>query len=387
MLKKIILVLLIWGTMRYGIAGITMDLIPSSNLYTPGTKLDFLREYSEHNRLMWSWANLDGSNYVAIAIRGYTTAEFGFFPLYPAILRGLRSLVIVRYALIGQAVSFACIIAAFYFCIKLLELDKPKANKVNFIIVCLMFPTAYYWGAAYNDSLFFFLATATLYFGRKKMWLWACVSAFFATLARLNGLALSAFLLFEAWSQLTKNPQLVWRWPTVKEMKKMLPYVIIASVPVAALITYLVYIQYAFGNWDLLFTSMSAWGQDKMIFPLQTVYRYIKIFLFTPHIGLSYWIAWLEFLSVVLYCVVLWFSYKKIRFSYWMFMFIALLIPSLTGTFQGMPRYALHLYPLFLFLFAWVEKQSENTKWVVGTLAVILQIVLITFYINGYFVA
>jgi hypothetical membrane protein len=63
---------------------------------------------------------------------------------------------------------------------------------------------------------------------------------------------------------------------------------------------------------------------------------------------LNYWVAVVEFLAVIFSVFLLLWSWRKIRSLYWVFFAVSLLIPALTGTFQGMPRYALHLYPFFL---------------------------------------
>jgi hypothetical protein len=53
---------------------------------------------------------------------------------------------------------------------------------------CLAFPTAFYSGLIYTESLFLFLALAFFYFSRKGLWFPAFSSAFFLSLSRPTGI-------------------------------------------------------------------------------------------------------------------------------------------------------------------------------------------------------
>lgn len=388
MIKKILLILLVWTIVRFAIAAIGTYTVPGSNLYVPTVR--FKNEYINiisRIPIVSAWGNLDGANYIKVARTGYVKADLGFFPLYPVIMNMLFLLTGLSRIIIGQLISIICIALSFYLIDKLLKIDEYKINSIHFLLFILIYPTAYYYGAAYNDSLFLVLATATLYFGRKKYMVLAAICSFFATLARLNGLALMFFLFFEAYAHIVHNDQLLFKLPTKKQLLKLLRYTFLCLFPLFAFIAYLVYIQVTFGSWLMLFSSMKQWGQDQMIFPLQTAFRYIKIFLFTPDKGLSYGIALLEFAAVLLYTIVSLVSWRKIRFSYWIFMVVSFIIPSLTGTFQGMPRYGLHLYPFFLVLWMYISRQKKYNQALIYIFMVILQVVLIMLYTRGYFVS
>ncbi len=387
-LKKIILIIFVWTILRYAITAVGTVMLPGSNLYIPTVK--FKNEYVNlisRIPIVAAWGNLDGANYIKVARTGYVKADLGFFPLYPLLMNVLFLLTGLSRIIIGQLISLACITTSFYLFYKLLAMEKHKINPVHFLMFVLVYPTAYYYGAAYNDSLFLLLATATLYLGRKKWYIAAAICSFFATLARLNGLALMFFLFFELYADVTKTEQITFKLPTKTQMIFLLKYVLLCLFPLFAFLSYLTYIHLTFGHWSMLFSSMKQWGQDQMIFPLQTAFRYIKIFLFTPNKGLSYGIAALEFAAVITYTLAAIVSWKKIRFSYWIFMVVSFIIPSLTGTFQGMPRYGLHLYPFFVAIWLWFSKQRKVTKVTLAVGSLVLQILLIILYTRGYFVS
>ncbi len=150
---------------------------------------------------------------------------------------------------------------------------------------------------------------------------------------------------------------------------------------------YLLYIQIHFKDWNLLFTTMKIWGQDKLIFPLQVVWRYIKIIFLYPTFQLNYWVSVLELMIVLFYIVVIIYGYKKIRLSYWFFSVISLLIPAFSGTFQGMPRYGLHLYPLFLTIALFLNNKSLKVKVAYCLISILLLLFCLTLFSRGYFVA
>ena len=150
---------------------------------------------------------------------------------------------------------------------------------------------------------------------------------------------------------------------------------------------YLAYIQYKFGSWQLLFQNLAIWNQEKIVFPIQVFFRYAKIFLFHTPTAVTYWVAVIEFLFVAFYIFILIYSFKKIRLSYWIFMAISLLIPTLTGSFAGMPRYGLHLYPIFLTLAMVLDKKSTLVKLIFLTVSIALFFITLALFTRGYFIA
>jgi hypothetical protein len=65
------------------------------------------------------------------------------------------------------------------------------------------------------------------------------------------------------------------------------------------------------------------------------------------------------------------------------FTFLVLVIPTLTGTLTSMPRYTLTAFLIFPFL---AEKYPRLVKLVIPFL-IILQFIILTYFIRGYWVA
>ena len=137
----------------------------------------------------------------------------------------------------------------------------------------------------------------------------------------------------------------------------------------------------------MVFSSMKVWNQDKIIFPLQVVWRYLKIIFTDRSFSMTYWVATIEFLFVVWYLVISIYSYSRIRFSYFVFMVLSLLIPSLTGTFAGMPRYGLHIYPFFLSVAIFLSGRPFTIKTLYFFISIVLMFIVVMFFTRGYFIS
>lgn len=367
--RNLIISILLWKATTLLFAALATRILPLQLAYTIWRDPQYKNFGFYLPYLVSIWGNFDGFFYLAIARDGYLSGQQPFFPLYPFIIRFIALRYSLPFVLSAQIVSLASFLGALIVIARLLAHDKKLSLFPLVIAVILTYPTSYSYTAAYNDALFFFFATLTLYLGRTKNFVWAGIAGAAATLTRLNGLALFPFLLIE--HGLPLHPRRIWA---------------VMLIPLSML-GYFIWINGQFGSWQTLFTTMSVWGQEKITFPVQVVWRYLKIFFLNPPATLSYWVAMVELGSVVLYVWALLWSIGKIRLSYWMFFATSILIPSLTGTFQGMPRYGLHLYPLFLVLALFLSKQSRLGKTIYFLFALALLFFCIVLFTRGYFIA
>jgi hypothetical protein len=343
---------------------------------------------------VWPWANMDGVVFMLIARSGYETAQLPFFPLFPTFIRLLQGIIGCPFIVAGLIVSTVCFLTALFVLFRLLRLEK-RTNL--FFLLCLLyisFPTGHYLTAVYNDALFVLFSISTLYFGRQHRYLEASVVGFFATLTRLNGLALAVFLGFEYLLQV--NPELALN-PSVKELystflKALRPRewwrsgIAWALLIPSALLGYLAWIQWQFGNWYLFFAGVQVWHRDHLTFPLQTFWRYVKMMLTVPMNTPVFWVAASELFFALFYVAWLVWAWKKVRFSYLAFWAASWLIPAMTGTFQGMPRYGLHILPLFLSIALWLEDKPVWVRWTWIAVSLIFQAIFVLYYATGYFV-
>lgn len=342
------------------------------------------------------WGNFDGFHYLFIAKDGYQQGIVPFFPLYPMLIRLAFTLTPIPRVLIGQGISLVCFVAALFVARRLFLIDQPnRARTWPLYLACVLtFPTAFFYSATYNDSLFFLLATATLLFAARTQWIPASIAGMLASVARLNGLVLFPFLII---AYLTHQMPINQTWNVKRFMARLreLRHAGAALRTIAwfllvplAFLVYLYSIEAMYGDWHLLFSAMKPWGQDRMILPPQVLWRYFKMLILTfqPQTYV-WWIALFELTAVAFYLSLLVGSWKKIRLSYWVFFALSILIPSLTGTFQGMPRYGLHLYPMFLILTMWLSSKPRKTRVIYFSVAIILEFLAVALFTRGIFVA
>ena len=331
---------------------------------------------------VWGFGNFDGVHYLRIAQNGYT-AEFtrAFFPLYPLLIRfinflpkgglDLRIYTDPSYFYTGMFLSGIFFIPALYFLFKLWkeEYSQKVANIV--LLLLLSFPTAFYFGAVYSEALFLLLTVLVFWFTKKDKFLLAGIFAALAAATKIQGTLLFIFLAIELWSKHKKC------WTDLLG-------VIISPL---GLVAYMILLQQSVGDPLYFLTSQPLFGAERSSLPIillpQVIYRYIKIFLSVEPISLTYFIAFLEFLVTGALITGLIWAFKKIKLSYWVFVVLAVIMPTLTGTLSSMPRYALLAFPLLPLI---TLRFNKATRYIIIAQAV-LQAVLLTLFIRGYWVA
>lgn len=356
-------------------------------------------EFGNHTLPQWleAWSNFDGMVFLRIASRGYETQELPFFPLLPLLLAGLQRLTGWQLTVLATLTSLVVFPVGLWLASKLYKIDAPRRSMVWFLLVVITFPTAHYFTATYQDALFFTLATATVWWARRKQWLFASLSAAAASLARLNGLALLVFLGAEYWlecaPQLEKSWNLKTLWLSLPKLwtpntwfssRRYIWFFLLVPLPFLA---YLGWINQVFGDWNLFFEGAEVWHRDQAVFPLRTFWRYAKILTLTVSVSLVYFVAVIEAGFTALYGWILAQQWGKLRLSYWLWMLAHLSIPVVTGTLQGMPRYGLHLYPMFFVLALWTDRWPRWAKVLYVLAGLAGQVWLSIWFLRGYFVA
>ena len=117
----------------------------------------------------------------------------------------------------------------------------------------------------------------------------------------------------------------------------------------------------------------------------QTIFRYIKIILTVAPVHFEWWVAILEILTFIFILVLLFVAWKKkLRLSYIIFAGLCFFIPISSGTFTGLPRYSLVLFPIFLAL---ALVKSKMIKIVYSIISFILLFILFMLFSKGYYIS
>ncbi|OGM75350.1 hypothetical protein A2382_04665 [Candidatus Woesebacteria bacterium RIFOXYB1_FULL_38_16] len=326
---------------------------------------------------LWSWANFDGRHYIEIAQIGYRRFNYVFFPGYPILIKLLSLL--FHPVISGITISLVCFFLLVKYLNKLILLDYKKNISQLAILLLIFFPTSFYFQSVYTESLFVLLSVLTFYFARQKKWLQSGIAAGLLTLTRHSGLAIIP-ALFAEWYFSKKHPRKI----NLKEIiKELLPMLFLAFLGFAI---FLLYLQITRGDALIFKKSFSAWGRQEFTFLPVVFYRYFKILiLVNPH-ELVYWIAVLELVSFIFLLTLSIYTIFKVRISYAVFCLTTLFLSSLSGTFLGTPRYALHLFPVFIALSQILLKKKGAKQFTIGVF-LILGFLLTVLFTRGYFVS
>jgi Gpi18-like mannosyltransferase len=335
-----------------------------------------LEQYNQYPYIL-AWANFDGEHYMSIAMQGYQSLEQAFFPLYPLLIylgRWFLPNNFLMTALVGIIISNLIFIAALWFLYKLVRIDYSAKIGWLTIAILLVFPTSFYFGAVYTESLFLFLSVATFYFARKEKWWLAALFGILACSTRVFGVLLLPALLIDVFQ-------------TKKNLRQWYPLLLIP----AGLLLYMGYLYFTVGDPLAFYNLQSLIGEHRqkgiVLFP-QVVYRYFNILLHYQKIDIFLATFLLEFISTMLFFIIPLVAYfKKVRVSYIFYSLLSLLLPTIQGSFSSGARYVLVIFPVFIMTAILIEKWPS---WIQKTCLAFLAILLFIFtilFIRGYWVA
>lgn len=363
-MKKVLVAFVVWRVITLLVAGFSPIFLPVF-----GAKFPYYHERLIATNLphfLWAFGNFDGVHYLGIAQSAYS-AQFtqAFFPLYPLVIRIFSLLTFGNLfwsAFLLSNIFFLLALIVFY---KLIARHYDQKKALWSVIFMLAFPTSFYFGAIYTESLFLLLTLCTFVLIDKKKYFLAAVTGFLATLTRLIGVFLGLILLLFSKGK--------WRY-------------LGAGIVALGLLAYMLYLQVNFGNPIYFLTSQSEFGQgrdsSKLILLPQVIFRYIKILLTTQ--GLLRLNAVFELTSTVFALAILAYSYKKVKSSWLLFSFLSVLLPTLTGTLASMPRYILVAFPIYVVL---GSLKSTPLKLLILAIFMLVGFVSLTLFSQGYWVA
>lgn len=330
---------------------------------------------------VFSWANFDGEHYLSIAIFGYKELEQAFFPVYPMLISFFAKpfspdlfSALLNSTIVGLLISNISFLMALLVIFKLISLDFSKKIAFFTIFLLLFFPTSFYFGSVYNESLFLLLSVSSFYFARKKGWLLSSMFGFIASATRVFGLLLLPALLVEAYQQKAKFSKVFW----------------IILIPFG-LILYMLYQYLTVGDPFAFYHLQERVGeqhQQGIVTLPQVYYRYIRMLLTVDTTSSIYQTIILEFVTGILFFLLPVYGYfKKIRLSYLVYAMLGFLLPAIQGSFSSNPRYIIVLFPSFLAAALWFSSVDKALKIVVLFSLSLMLLLETALFLRGYWVA
>lgn len=370
-MKRILLIFIVRVTFLLTIAALAVQFMPYKGFFPYRDTLPLYRL----PRIIYSFANFDGLHYLSIA-DGYRQYEQAFFPLYPLLIRFFSPIFAGNYLTTGLILSHVSFFIGIYYIYRLVMLFRRELSPSWFLAFLLLFPTSFFTGAVYTEGLFFMLVTVSLYFLKKKNYMHAAIFSAFASSARLIGVGLFIPFLF-----------------ALPFRKHRIRSFVLLLFPFIGLFSYMMYLWQSTGDPLFFFNTQPIFGASRstrFILLPQVYFRYIKIFI-TARFDFAYFMAIIEsvfftFAFIICFLELLLTLKKKNYFlaSLACFSLFNLLVPSLTGTFSSIPRYSLMSLSIFFYL---ARLHNGASKTITAIIFGAMQITLLSFFIQGYFVS
>lgn len=333
---------------------------------------------------LWAWGNFDGEHYLSIAYQGYQPLTYFFFPVYPLTIAFIAKFLggsFTSLAVSGLLISNISFLVALIGLWKLIKLDYKKDIARLAILLLFAFPTSFYFGSIYTESLFLALAVWSFYCARKKKWIVAGILGAFLTATRVVGLAIVPALLVEAYLQRRENKKL-----------NLLPVAIGIVLSILGIFTYMFYLNKVTGDPLEFFHNVSIFGEQRsssLVLLPQVFYRYF--FKILPNINYSYFpvvfVTYLEIITALVFLGLTIASFIKLRLSYAFYLAVGYIIPTLSGSFSSFHRYVLILFPAFILSAIWLSKRKEWLKAIIFLILVLGLLIATSLFTRGFWVA
>lgn len=309
----------------------------------------------------------DGIHYLKIATNGYLDiGSQAFFPLYPILIDIFSNLFSLSPFVCGVVISLISLIGSLY-CLALLFPSTYKSQT----LLLLLFPTSFFFGMIYTESLFLFLSLLFFVLLKQKSYILASLVATLASSTRLVGVFLSLSLAYELYKS---------------RKYSLLSSLTLLFISVSGFLFYSYYLYLSYGDPLMYLHVQSMFGASRssseLILLPQVIFRYLKMIFSIDPSTFVYQRIWLELLVFIGGLYIWYRNLRVIPFSHSIYVISSLILPTLTGTLSSLPRYILVLLP-FLF----VNNLSGKKYLILYTTYTILLIYLFSNFVRGTFIA
>jgi Gpi18-like mannosyltransferase len=345
-----------------------------------------------------SFTHFDSLWYLDIADNGYDTnypvvdpssiecnmgtnacqRNFAFFPLYPITIKLISWVFNIDSALSGIILSNLFFIIAsllFYYFVK--EIKGKRIAMIS-LLVLLNFPVSYLFSGVLSESLFFLLLISTIYLCYKKKWILSSITGLFLGITRNIGILviIPLIIIYTGQNKGKDFPKML-----LNINKRFL--LSILMIP-TGLIIFMIYLNNLVLDPIAFITIQKYWEKpvNDVSLLLAIPYSIINYFLegsLKIHLyNLMYFII---FISISLWG----FIKKKLGYSL-LSILLFLFIPLLSGSMLAISRYIIVLFPIYILIAMLVNNRKILTITYL-ILSIIANIVLLSFYVKGYWIS
>ncbi len=311
------------------------------------------------------WAKWDSQYYLDIAEDGYwyvpgEQSNVAFFPMYPLLIRVLAPAVKGNMVLAGFIISNVALLSSliFLYLLSELEMDGDAAAARRTVFYLALFPTAFFFSAVYTESLFLLLTLATMYFARKRWWLFASLAGMLAAATRNLGVLMWLLVMWEwlrAQGWRIRSAKTAQSWLDLRSglWLRWIEIAIIALIPLG-LFMYMYFLGKNFERPFAFIETQSAWGRQN-IGPLAVIRQNIGL-LISSDVNRGWFTVFWNISALLSFLTLVPFVWRRLGGGYGLFMLICLLVPA-TSAVGSIIRYVLPLFPAFILLGRWGRRE------------------------------
>ena len=336
----------------------------------------------------WQW---DGEWFFGIITDGYSWnpeahSNVAFFPLFPMLVRVAAAVlpgsVLTAGVMLNHVVFFAALVAVWFYA----EGRAGARVAGRTVLLLSIFPTAFFFSAAYSEPVFLLACAAALTFMHRGNFVLAGIAGMFASAARPAGLLLAIPYLVLVWRSRDGE------WSRRDWLTKLAPVALVGI----GIGLYAVYLGVQFGEPLAFSKAQQAWGRE-MTFPLLALGRAaVALAASQPH-ELPFF---MNIVNVTASIGALWVAVRMWRTdpAGAAFVILALLAyltypvgpgsaawdPWQGNSIQSMGRYVATLFPIFVPMARWGAKPERF-----GALCaafVVVHVVLGALFMRGHYV-
>jgi Gpi18-like mannosyltransferase len=343
------------GTRLLLIAGtyFTFILFPVPPHLYPNTAIDVAGLFA-------SWNHWDALRYIQVAQHSYQTVyDTPFFPLFPLLIKGFALIFGDQSApALGIILSNAALLGSLFVLYQLAtEALGEHVGKRTLLYLCI-FPTAFFFFAAYNESLFLLLTSSSFLAMRCQKWWLAGVLGLLAALTRTAGIMLALPYLYEVWMSKTPLANEEQRPGFWRQAWTLLPKALPVLLMTLGTIGYCIYCWLVFGN-PLAFAAVQIhWGRVTALPWTGIINALIELFSVQPFGSFIEAHLLLDMAATFGFIALAVVSWRKLRPSYaiWISLLVLymLISPALNqhDILQSTQRFVLEMFPGFIVLAA-----------------------------------
>ena len=373
--RKIIMLFLSW---RLALFLVTLVII--SLFDAPGPK----NSYGEID-VFKLWSNWDGGHYIGIALNGYAYInQYAFFPFYPILIKVLH-IVLPNPYITALIISNAALLGASIFLYKVsLLYGLSRKASLNAIVMLLIFPSSFFLGAAFTESLFLFLCLLALYLAKKEHWFSASIVVGLACFTKFIAVMMLFVLTIEYLNQHKVTLRNIFSKVKTTEIDESLVYLVFIG-PFGVYL-YSLYLFWKTGYWFFFRDAQMHWGRSQTLLnPFPVLQKSINENLLDMRIGyINLSVHSLETIVIIFFVLLLPFIYKRFGFALTIYTFVITTFTLYSGKVDSSLRYVLTAFPTFMLFGDMSERYPTIYYFLLFLFTPLLGILLILFLTGNW---